>query len=296
MRGAAVLVESEAKGAHPYAGRTAALATMHGKERAIAPAFADAIGLRIVVPAGLDTDAFGTFSGEVPRVGTMLEVAVRKARAAMARSGLKIALASEGTFAPHPAVGILPMGVELMVLVDDDRGQVIGHSLISIDTNFDRVAVTPNDDLSDFLERARFPSHGLVVRPQAGGPAAIWRGIVDLETLSRAIELAAIVSSNGAVVVETDMRAHFNPTRMAAISELARQLAQRVARLCGCCGAPGFDVVERRGGLACLQCGTPTELIAFEVLRCDACGVREERPAPHGLPGASSLHCPSCNP
>ena len=36
--------------------------------------------MRVVPAVGLDTDLLGTFSGEIPRQGTMLEVAVRKAR------------------------------------------------------------------------------------------------------------------------------------------------------------------------------------------------------------------------
>lgn len=298
MRGAAVLEKQPVHGVmHPFAGRTAALATMHGKEQVIAPAFREAVGLDLFVPPALDTDVFGTFSGEVPRAGTMLEVAVRKARAGMARSRSKLAIASEGTFTPHPVIGILPAAVELMVFVDDERGQVISESLISLDTNFDRVSVKPDDALDDFLTRVRFPSHGLVVRPSAGeGAAAVWKGIVSVEALERARSLAALISRDGKAVVETDMRAHFNPTRMASIGELARRLAARVRRLCAECGAPGYDVIERKAGLACLDCGSPTGLIAAEVFGCAACGTREERAAPHGLPGAAAMHCPSCNP
>ena len=270
---------------------------MHGKEQAIAPAFAETIGLRLIVPEGLDTDAFGTFSGEVLRTGTMLEVAVRKARAGMAQAGVKIAIASEGTFAPHAQIGILPAAIELMVLVDDERGAVIRESFVSLATNFDRITVTPADDLTAFLARVKFPSHGVVVRPNVGiGAASIWKGLVTNKAVAEAVERAALLSADGAVVVETDMRAHVNPTRMASLGILARRLAARVEHLCAHCGAPGYDVVERKAGLACLDCGTPTSLVACEVLRCDTCGAGEVRAAPHGLPGAAPMHCPSCNP
>ena len=46
-------------------GRRAVLATMHGKEEVIVPALAP-LGLALSVCPGLDTDRFGTFSGEVP--------------------------------------------------------------------------------------------------------------------------------------------------------------------------------------------------------------------------------------
>ena len=268
---------------------------MHRKESVIAPAFADAVGLRCVAAQDLDTDRFGTFSGEIARLGTMLETALAKARAALRAEGATLAIASEGTFAPHPQFGILPAGMELMVLIDDERSMTISESSVSLDTNFDRTTAAPSEDIAAFLERAKFPSHGLIVKPN-DGRGAITKGIVDAENLRAAIQDAACASADGLAIIETDMRAHFNPTRMAAIGALARRLAARVAQLCTRCGAPGFDVTERIGGLKCLECGTPTNLITAEIHSCSACGLRETRPARHGLPGASAMHCPSCNP
>lgn len=62
-----------------FEGRTAVLATMHHKERVIAPILEPALGLRTVVPQKFDADAFGTFSREVKRVGGQREVARHKA-------------------------------------------------------------------------------------------------------------------------------------------------------------------------------------------------------------------------
>jgi len=84
---------------HPYAGRRIGLATRHGKERALAPAFGRVPGAEIVVPA-LDTDTPGTFSGEVPRPN---------------------ALASEGSYGPIERVPLAPGG-ELLAFVDRKRG------------------------------------------------------------------------------------------------------------------------------------------------------------------------------
>ena len=46
-----------------------ALGTMHGKAAAIAPPLAR-LGIALVVPEGLDTNRFGTFTGETPRHGS----------------------------------------------------------------------------------------------------------------------------------------------------------------------------------------------------------------------------------
>ena len=70
-----------------YAGRTAILATMHGKERAVAPALLETPGLTVTVAAGIDTDRLGTFTGEIDRPGDMLETARRKARLGMETTG-----------------------------------------------------------------------------------------------------------------------------------------------------------------------------------------------------------------
>ena len=55
------------------AGRAIALASRHGKERAIAPVLKERLDLSIIVPEHLDTDALGTFTGEVDRPGDMTE-------------------------------------------------------------------------------------------------------------------------------------------------------------------------------------------------------------------------------
>ncbi len=40
---------------------------MHKKEAAIAPAFAEFLGMQVVV-AAIDTDQYGTFAGEIKRM------------------------------------------------------------------------------------------------------------------------------------------------------------------------------------------------------------------------------------
>ena len=54
---------------YPFAGRSAVLVTMHGKEKAVAPAFGQVLGIKLVVTKGVGTDALGTFSGETARRG-----------------------------------------------------------------------------------------------------------------------------------------------------------------------------------------------------------------------------------
>lgn len=282
---------------HPYVGRSAVLATMHRKEQAIAPALIAILGLLVVPAPGLDTDRLGTFAGEIPREGTMLEVAVRKARLGMSATGLPLGIASEGTFGPHPAIPFMPAGMELLVFVDDEREIVVHESLIAETTNFDHLAVLPGETLGSFLERIGFPAHGLIVRSnEAALTVALAKGIVDRESLDRAIAEAASASADGRARLETDMRAHFNPTRMRSLATLAQRLAQRLATLCPACGTPGFGRTGTRTGLTCDDCGTPTEMVAAQIFGCPKCDHREERPRPDGLQTAPARYCPQCNP
>ena len=107
---------------------------------------------------------------------------------------------------------------------------------------------------------------------------AVEKGIVTVERLRAAIERATHHSEEGAALVETHMRAHFNPTRMTLIRRLAFKLARRLARRCPDGGAPGWGMTGQSAGLPCEECEAPTEMIHSEILTCAACAP----PAKHG--------------
>lgn len=280
-----------------YAGCRAVLATMHGKEIPIGPALWATARLHVATVGGLDTDELGTFTGEIPRVGTMLEVAIRKARMGMAAARWPVGLASEGSFGPHPVLAFVPAGLELLVLVDDGSGLVIHESLVVEKTNFSHLVVTPGQDLGDYLRRIGFPSHGLVVRPNAGHPTTITaKGIIDRESLEDAVARAQTQSLDGQARLETDMRAHRNPTRMRSLGELADRLGRRLATRCPTCRAPGWGRTDVVTGLPCAWCGQPTDLVAREVFTCAAGPHRDERPRSDGLTAADPGRCATCNP
>jgi hypothetical protein len=278
----------------PFAGTRVALATLHGKQVAIAPPFAAHLGAQVIaVP--LDTDALGTFSGEVPRPGSMRETATEKARRGATALGLRYGLASEGTFGPHPAVPLIAAGHEMLLLLDLESGRIIEEAMIAPATNFAHLAL-PADaaKLDDFLARIGFPAHAVIVRPD--GPDALpnAKGLTDRAALD---DVIARLSEGGRKLrVETDMRAHMNPTRMAAIGELADRLARRLAVPCPSCHAPGFGRVDVVRGLPCAECGTPTGLVKAEIFACTDCGHQDSRPRADGLTEADPAYCPACNP
>lgn len=270
-----------------YGGLTAALATRHGKERVIAPAFAAATGLAVTVPPGVDTDALGTFTGEVARPGSMRDTARVKARRGMEAAGLPFGIASEGSFGPHPVVPFLAAGRELMIFIDDMHGIEVVEEAVSESTNFAALDLVPGADVERFLVRVGFPQHALVLR---------WgeRVITGIDTRD---QLASLLSfCTGAARIETDMRAHLNPTRMAEIGKLGVMLARRMATLCPACAAPGFGPVRREAGLPCGDCETPTPLVKSIVSGCALCGHETCIPRPDGRTAASPAECPECNP
>jgi hypothetical protein len=287
---------ADGHGPSPYAGRRIVLATLHDKARALAPAF-DALGVRVVV-ADVDTDALGTFSGEIPRRGTALDTAIAKARLGMTATGLPLGLATEGSFGPDPSIGFFPLHRELAVLVDDLHGQVVCESLHTHDTNHAGGSYAPGHrPTAADLARWGFPAHALMVRSEPSWPGArVRKGLRDHAALDAAIADCAAVAPEGWVRVETDMRAHCNPTRMRHIAVLGQRLVERLRLRCPACGAPGFGRVDVRPGLPCADCGIPTRNVLSEIHGCGACGARRESPRVDGLRHADPATCDLCNP
>jgi hypothetical protein len=288
----------------PYSGVAVALATRHGKERVIGRALRHGLGADLLHVRQVDTDALGTFCGGVLRRGTALEACLAKAEAALEAGGTACAIASEGSFGPHPQVPFLAAGLEVLVFVDRSRGLTISEQGLARRTNFAHRLVAaaeadgPDPALAGWLSQVGFPSHGLMVRAPIGstGPGPVEKGLHRWEDLAPAIRRAASSSADGQALVETDMRAHCNPTRMAAIRQLAFRLVRRLARPCPACQTPGWGVVGQRSGLPCADCGEPTALTCALILGCAHCGHQQETARPDGLRRADPGHCAWCNP
>ena len=277
-----------------YAGERVALLTQHGKERVIAPVLEQALGCRVERVAGYDTDLLGTFTRDIPRAGTQVEAARRKARIGMALSGLPLGLASEGAFGADPFAGMLPWNVEILILVDDRAGvEVLGVAQGSANSSHLLAADWPA--VEAFARRTGFPEHQLVVRPDGENDARIRKGIAGWAELEAAFAWARERSASGQVFLETDLRAHANPTRLETIRLAAGDLAMKLRSSCPVCGLPGFWIVERVTGLPCADCGGPTREVRAEVHGCLKCAhrvTRERTDRPHADPAG----CDYCNP
>jgi hypothetical protein len=288
----------------PYFGVTVSLATRHGKERVIGRALHHGLGATLLHVTSVDTDALGTFCGQISREGSALEACRAKAEAALAAGGTECAIASEGSFGPHPQLPFLSAGLECLVFVDRRRGWTISEQGLARRTNFAHRLVgalpssEPDPAMAAWLAGVGFPRHRLIVRAHiaSGMGTGVMKGLGDWEDLKGAIARAAAASSDGQALVETDMRAHCNPTRMAAIRRLAFRLVRRLARSCPRCHSPGWGEVGQRPGLPCADCGLATAMTQALIWGCEHCGHQEERPRPDGLGLADPGYCAWCNP
>ena len=171
--------------AEPYAGRRVALLTQHGKERVLAPVLAAALGCRVERVTGYDTDLLGTFTRDIPRVGTQLEAARTKARLGMELAGLPLGLASEGSFGPDPFAGMFLWNVELVVFIDDERGpEVVGVAQGKANSSY--LLAADWAAAGAFARQAGFPEHHLAVRPEGEDDPRIRKGIATWPALEAA--------------------------------------------------------------------------------------------------------------
>jgi hypothetical protein len=281
-----------------FRNRVAVIATMHRKEKAIAPLLEKNLGVSTLVPHNFDTDVFGTFTREVARMGTQLEAAKSKAAKALEITGETLAISSEGTFGPHPAMPSIACARELVFLLDLEHELAIYGQEISITTNFSHQVISSLAEAKTFAARVGFPDHALVVMFESASSHdnAIVKGINTDTMLEETIEIALSHSSTGRIQIETDMRALYNPTRMQNIEKATQDLLRKIAQTCPQCGSPGFDVVTQKRGLPCALCGLPTQLTLTSIYACQKCSFRQEKLFPHGIKTADPVQCNYCNP
>lgn len=281
-----------------FTNRIAVLATMHQKERAIAPILEAELGIQVIVPQNFNTDAFGTFTREIQRPGTQITTAKLKAEKALELTGENLVIASEGSFAPHPSIPFISSNREIVILLDKQHNlEIIGEEF-SLETNHNHTVVESVEQALQFADRIGFPAHGLVVMfsefPQSS--QQVIKGIITEEELVEAVKFVLENSLTGKAHLETDMRAMYNPTRMNNIAKATQDLVKKIQSLCPKCSTPGFAVTHKIPGLPCAICHSPTLLTLSVIYQCQKCGFRQEQPSPHESKYADPAQCMYCNP
>lgn len=277
-----------------FAGRTLLIVTKHGKEQVIAPLLEQALGVNCIVADGFDTDKLGTFTGEVEREDDAHITLRRKCHEGMEAFKCDLAVASEGSFGPHPSVFFAAADDELLMLVDKQNNLEIVSRELSLETNFSSAEICNHEQLEKFLELACFPSHAVIIRKSRNSNEGIIKGITDAYQLFKLSE--QYLEKYGRYTIETDMRAMFNPKRMSVIAKAAEKLVEKIKSLCPNCSLPGFGVTEVRKGLPCELCGFGTASTLSHIYICAGCTYTEEKLYPNGVQAENPMYCNICNP
>lgn len=277
-----------------FRGREAIIATMHGKERAIAPVLLKKTGLTCKVAADFNTDQYGTFTGQIARKENALEVCRQKCLDAMLVSSHDIGIASEGSFFPHPEIPFLTINEEWLVLIDSKNGWEITERFVSPENNLNGKWIANEAELLEFAKQCSFPSHGLIIRRGQHDHSDELKGIHERSDLLAHFEFLA--SKHQGAYVETDMRAMHNPTRMKNIGDAAELLTEKMNSCCPQCDMPGFGVTQVVRGLPCALCGSPTRSVLAHVMSCRYCHYQMERKYPNGVLNEDPMYCDWCNP
>lgn len=214
------------------------IATMHGKETVLAPPLAE-LGFQVLLPLDYDTDLLGTFSGDVRRPGTAMEAALEKARRACIATGVPRAISSEGSYRPCQKLFPGARNVEILAFVDMENGKEVVEIMTNLPTRFVKGRV-PADfaapETQALLSAMGWPEVRAMVVPEDPGqgvvmPAWVFKGLADAPSVIEAMQVCGTHSADGWVHLESDLRAHMNPTRMASVARVGEALVQRLAGL-----------------------------------------------------------------
>ena len=277
-----------------FSGRKLYIATQHGKEKVIAPILEKPLGVEVVVANEIDTDQLGTFSGEIERTLTPFESALAKCRLAIEYHGSDLAIANEGSFGPHPSLYFIPADEELVVFVDKKNDLTIFSREISTETNFHGTEIPDTVAISNFAEKVKFPSHGIILRPSKNHHHSMIKGITDYPTLQEAAD--RLWKQFGQLYAETDMRAMYNPSRLKVIAKATESLLEKIKSLCPACGCPGYAISNALQGLPCRLCEHPTKQILTLIYTCQKCGHQQYKEKSEGEKYADPMYCDHCNP
>jgi len=272
---------------------TVALATMHGKQDQIQPAFQKYLGWEITV-AEIDTDLFGSFDGIKPRELSPKDAALAKAREASKTKGLRFGLGSEGTIGHHPGLPFMTSDFEVLALVDQELELELVVTHLSPNIHAQRLVVDDGFDVEAAVKSFDLPNHAVIVLIETETDRGSIKGIKTQSDLEAAIAEARQQSTKQ-IILESDFRAMNSPSRQQNIAACAEKLAKRIAVKCPECDYLGFGAVGYEFGLKCRDCGYANEHLAqLEINGCISC--QHEQRVDLGRDYAEPAECMQCNP
>ena len=277
-----------------YKNRSLLIVTKHGKDKVIAPILDEWLGVKSYTANDINTDIFGTFSGEILRASDPITTVREKCIYGMNLLGADLAVASEGSFGPHPFIPFISADEEFLIFIDKQQQVEIVVRELSTSTNFLIQKIKSISELEEFLDRVNFPSHGIFINVTDKFNNIKRYAINSNEELNQ-VSIEDFFTENN-VEVETDMRAMNNPTRMNVIEQATLKLVNRINAKCKNCNKPGFGITDYEEGLPCEYCGFPTKSIINVIYSCNYCMYKEVKLNPKGKLKENPMYCNFCNP
>ena len=277
----------------------AAIATLHHKEWYITASLHAKLQWQVVPYSEFDTDALGTFSGEIERTLTPLDCATEKARQALAVDGASIGLGNEGSFSADPYL-LCTINQELLVAVDE-QGQLLATGQYTAPINIDIVECSPSDwqtnptIVETFIQA--IPTDQaviLVAKDEQQQIIEVHKPLYEQSAIRAALDHSSSNPTVRLLELTYDLRALHCPQRQIHIARAAEDLARRLSHHCPKCGTVDFVADHKVAGLPCELCGAPTTLPKAVVARCKQCGHKETTAVMQTI--ASAVHCSLCNP
>lgn len=272
--------------------RLVLVASRHGKAEAMQRPMHRLLGVRLWSPPNLDTDQFGTFSGDIARPGPPIDML--RAKIALCRQVHPgpIVIATEGAYGPHPLFGGVAIGREWMMWDDAESALTVVELKISMTKYYYAARMSDPSQLNDALIRCGWPVLAVTLHASDSGLPS-FKGLSEIHDINDALRQFKQMGAND-IVIATDMRAHLHPPRQRTIRHLAAKLARRVCSPCPKCLRFGFGKQGAEKGLPCVECDAPTNQIKGRFRLCEHCDYRHYTWQANGY--AAPGYCPMCNP
>lgn len=206
---------------------TACLLTCHKK----APAFNRSLkkaGFSVCSWENFDTDTLGQFGQDSAPKLDIKKSALFKAQLACELSGYRYGLGSCGNFGVDPWSKRLSWNEECVAMWDAEESYGITEMIANSHTNYASTTIYNIEQALAFAQYIGFPEHGIVIGNSKS--AYYYRSPECLSEFLRDVKTLLLTNSDG-IFLQTDMRAHQNPTRMGNINLATNKLAAHLSRL-----------------------------------------------------------------
>jgi len=127
-------------------------------------------------------------------------------------------------FGSHPSMYFVSADDEFLIFLDKKNNLEIIVRELSTETNFNGSEIKNEQELLDFADLIKFPSHGLILRQSKTDNGDLVKGITNLEDLKKSFHL--MLEKFSTVYAETDMRAMNNPSRMNVIEKCGQKIGR----------------------------------------------------------------------